>query len=147
MVKPVYPSFTNEWRNDSYPEINPSRPELSLKGKKVVITGGGIGIGRGLTKAFAQAGAASIAILGRRAGLLNETRNVVGSEHPDVVVTIHVSDISKIEDVRKAAKKIGHWDILVSNAGYIPNPATVQDTEGDDWWRAFQVLKLTVQAH
>ena len=59
--------MTNTWHTDTYPSIDPRlRSELSLKDKKVVITGGGAGIGRAFVEAFADAGATAIAILGRR---------------------------------------------------------------------------------
>lgn len=61
MIAP-FSSPVKEWHNDTYASIDPSRPELFAIGKKVVITGGGHGIGRGTAIAFAQAGAAAIAI-------------------------------------------------------------------------------------
>ena len=63
-------SFTNKWHNKPYPAIDPSRPELSAKGKFVVVTGGGSGIGLATAIAFAQAGAKTIGILGRRLKVL-----------------------------------------------------------------------------
>ncbi|KAI1044134.1 hypothetical protein LB505_010555 [Fusarium chuoi] len=59
-------SFTKTWHNKPYPSIDPTRPELSAAGKFVAITGGGTGIGRSIAIAFAQAGASTVAILGRR---------------------------------------------------------------------------------
>lgn len=40
MPEPPFPSLTKTWHTASYPAISPSRPELSAKGKTVVITGG-----------------------------------------------------------------------------------------------------------
>ena len=42
---PKFTSFTKTWHNKPYASISPSRPELSAKGKNVVVTGGGTGIG------------------------------------------------------------------------------------------------------
>lgn len=61
-----FPSFTKIFHHEPYDEISPSRPDLSVKGKSVIITGGGTGIGKAIAKAYAQAGASSIAIIGRR---------------------------------------------------------------------------------
>ncbi|KAL3419569.1 short chain dehydrogenase [Phlyctema vagabunda] len=38
-MQPPFPCPTSTWRSDTYPEISPERPELSVKGKTVVITG------------------------------------------------------------------------------------------------------------
>lgn len=38
-MEPPFPSVTSKWHNDTYPSISPSRPELSLRGKSVIITG------------------------------------------------------------------------------------------------------------
>lgn len=66
-MEPFLPSMTALWRNAPYPAIDPTRPELStnIKGKTVVVTGGGAGIGARVAHAFAKAGATQIAILGR----------------------------------------------------------------------------------
>ncbi|KAK5174348.1 uncharacterized protein LTR77_001428 [Saxophila tyrrhenica] len=59
------PSLTKTWHSQSYPSIDPLRPELSAKGKVVAITGGGGAIGAATALAFAKAGASKIAIIGR----------------------------------------------------------------------------------
>ncbi len=38
-MKPPFPSATPTWHNDTYPSFSPSRPELSVAGKAVVIAG------------------------------------------------------------------------------------------------------------
>ncbi|KAF1953536.1 hypothetical protein CC80DRAFT_551184 [Byssothecium circinans] len=54
-MEPPYPCPTATWHNDTYSAIDPSKPELSQKGKTVVITGAGSGIGRETAIAFAKA--------------------------------------------------------------------------------------------
>lgn len=136
-----FPSFTKTFHDDTYPAIDPTkRPELTLKGKKVVISGGGAGIGRGLTHAFAQAGAASIAILGRRSGMLLKTKAEVEGKHSDITITTHSADIVDAASVEKAAKEIGSWDILISNAGYLSSPSHLVDSDPTEWWRSFEVV-------
>lgn len=135
------PSLTKTWHHDTYPSINPlARPELSLKGKTVVITGGGAGIGRALSEAFADAGATRIAIFGRREGMLLETKREIENRGGDVSVSMYVVDVTDIASVRKAAEEIGMWDVLVSNAGYMPTFGPLVDSEPEDWWRVFEVL-------
>lgn len=38
-MQPPMPSATATWHNDTYPAISPLRPELSAKGKTIVIIG------------------------------------------------------------------------------------------------------------
>lgn len=134
-----FPSPTETWHTDSYPAIDPTRPDLSVKGKRVVVTGGGGGIGRGFVRAFAAAGAASIAILGRREGMLKETKQAVEADHSATAVSTHVVDVVSLDSTRHAAAAIGTWDILVCNAGYLSTPATVVDSDPEDWWKSFEV--------
>ena len=41
-------SFTKKWHSEPYPYISPTRPELSARGKNVIVTGGGTGIGNAI---------------------------------------------------------------------------------------------------
>jgi hypothetical protein len=66
MTSVEFPNPFQGWHNDIYPAIDPTRPELSAKGKSVVITGGGSGIGPQIARPFAIAGAKDIGIIGRR---------------------------------------------------------------------------------
>lgn len=63
-------SFTKTWHTKPYPYISPNRQELSATGKNVVVTGGGTGIGLATAIDFAEAGADSVSIIGRRLGKL-----------------------------------------------------------------------------
>lgn len=146
-MKPPFPSLTAEWHDDTHGAISPRRPELSLHGKTVVVSGGGAGIGRGIAQACAEAGAYAVAILGRREALLRETKQDILSRNGNVLIWTHVVDVTDIAAVKKAAQDIakrGKWDVLVSNAGYMPTAAPVAESAGDDWWKAFEVSILLV---
>jgi NAD(P)-dependent dehydrogenase (short-subunit alcohol dehydrogenase family) len=120
----MFKSYTKTWHNKPYPAIAPTRPELSMKGKVVFVTGGGTGIGKAIAIAFAQAGAKGVAIFGRRVeklkGAVEEIRkaNTKGT----TTVAFESVDLSKRKDVEKAfesaLKTIGgsQIDIFVSNA-------------------------------
>jgi NADP-dependent 3-hydroxy acid dehydrogenase YdfG len=139
-MKAPFPSPVAEWRNDTYPAIDPTRPELSAKGKKIIVTGGGAGIGKGTVEAFAQAGAASIAITGRRLDKLTETKEYIESKYK-TPVSIYAADVTDVAAMKKAASGIGAWDVLVMNAGFLSQPNTIQDSEVNEWWKAFEVSK------
>jgi NAD(P)-dependent dehydrogenase (short-subunit alcohol dehydrogenase family) len=141
-MKAPFPAPVNEWHNDTYPAIDPTRPELSAKGKKIVVTGGGSGIGKGVVEAFAIAGADSIAILGRREGLLLETKKDIESKYATRVST-HVADVTDEAAIKKIAKEIGTWHVLALNAGYLSTPDPILTSEVNDWWKAFEVRNRT----
>ncbi len=138
-MQPPYPAPVTEWHNDTYDSINPKKPELSQAGKTIVVTGAGSGIGREIVDAFAQAGAASIHILGRTKQTLEETKALVEKQQGYSNVVVHVADIVDGPALQQAAKAIGSWDVLVANAGYIPKPETIEDSEAGEWWKTFEV--------
>ncbi|KAK0283757.1 hypothetical protein LTR35_006216 [Friedmanniomyces endolithicus] len=141
-MKPPYPSLTSEWHDKTYPAIDPKRSELSAKGKTIVISGGGSGIGRGIAQAFALAGASAIATLGRRQALLEETKQLIASEQPGTTVSTHITDVTDSLTVQKAAREVGQWDVLVSNAGYLSSKAPLVESDEAEWWRSFEVRPM-----
>jgi NAD(P)-dependent dehydrogenase (short-subunit alcohol dehydrogenase family) len=94
---------------------------IKLTGKTAVVTGGHSGIGRGITEAFAQAGAENIVIAGRREELGEKTAAEVSAEHPGVNCVFLRSDVTVEQDRRALTdftrEKFGRIDILVNNAG------------------------------
>lgn len=130
----LFKSFTKTWHSQPYPEILPSRPELSAAGKVVFITGGGSGIGKATAIAFAQAGAKVVAIFGRRLGNLQLAAEEISKANPagTTTVVIESADISQRPALEaafaNASNKAGgaKVDILVNNAGSLkpPKPLT-----------------------
>ncbi|KFX92711.1 hypothetical protein O988_07159 [Pseudogymnoascus sp. VKM F-3808] len=130
----LFKSFTKTWHSQPYPEILPSRPELSAAGKVVFITGGGSGIGKATAIAFAQAGAKVVAIFGRRLGNLQLAAEEISkaSLSGTTTVVIESVDISQRPALEaafaNASNKAGgaKVDVLVNNAGSLkpPNPLT-----------------------
>lgn len=88
------------------------------RGKVVIITGGGRGMGEGITQAFAKSGA-SVVITGRTEGPLKETCERLRQE---VQADIHYlvadgSDEAKVKEVVAwTVEKFGRIDVLVNNA-------------------------------
>lgn len=144
----VMVSFTQEWHSQPYPFISPARPELSAKGKNIVITGGGTGIGRAIGIAFAQAGAKSICVMGRRADKLAMSVSVISnaaaaSFHGDTTkVFYEVVDLVDMEQTVKVfdsiASKVGKIHILVSNAGASSELLPVAKYHTETLTRAFE---------
>jgi NAD(P)-dependent dehydrogenase (short-subunit alcohol dehydrogenase family) len=138
-----FPSPTSKWHTKIYPTISPSRPELSAKGKNVVVTGGGSGIGAETARQFAEAGAARIALLGRRIQPLLDTKASIEHKFGNVEVFTASTDITKKNEVDAAFADFvgvgdGKIDVLVSNAAIIGPLDSVKDADSDAFLEAIQ---------
>ncbi|CAN5333959.1 glucose 1-dehydrogenase [soil metagenome] len=112
---------------------------FSLQGKTAVITGGGSGIGKGISEVFAKNGA-SVFILD-----LNEEQGKTTEEtikKGDGKATYISCDISKQQDVKEVFeqifKEVGHIHILVNNAG-IAHIGNIEKTTEVDLDRLYAV--------
>lgn len=92
-----------------------SRP---LKGRRCLVTGGGTGIGAGIARRLAAAGA-SVAVLGRRRAPLNRVvAELKAGKANAFAVTGDVADEAGVaRSVGRAVKALGGLDVLVNNAG------------------------------
>ena len=91
---------------------------MELKGRVVLITGAGRGIGRALAHAFAEAGA-KVALLGKtKKNLLEVQRELKELGAATVGLAADVSDESAVSRaVAAAEQQLGPVDVLVNNAG------------------------------
>lgn len=126
----MWKSFTKTWHSKPYPQISPSRPELSAKGKTVFVTGGGTGIGKATAIAFAQAGAKAVAIFGRRVEKLESAAEEIRQANPQTLVVCESIDLTQFADVKRgfqnAIEKInGKVDVFIGNAAIQPRLADV----------------------
>jgi NAD(P)-dependent dehydrogenase (short-subunit alcohol dehydrogenase family) len=136
-----FPSPTSTWHTKTYQSVSPTRPELSAKGKAVVITGGGTGIGAETARYFAEAGASRIALLGRRKQPLLDTKASIEHKFASVEVFVASTDVTKKSEVDAAfAKFVGNGNIhvLVSNAAMIGPQDPVKDVDPDKFLDAIQ---------
>lgn len=129
-----FPSPTPTWHNKTYPSLSPVRAELSAKGKSVVVTGGGTGIGAETARRFAEAGASRIALLGRREQPLFDTKASIEREFAGVEVFVASTDVVKRKEVNAAFSQFagdGRIDVLVSNAAIEGPKESVADADPD----------------
>lgn len=138
-MKPPFPSLTEAYHSTSYDAISPTRHELSVAHKTIVVTGGGRGLGPEIARAYAAAGASHVVLLGRTQATLSQTAEKIEKEFPSVSVTTHTADVADEAAVGKAAEKVGKWDVLILNAGVLAEPRSVAESDPTDWWRVFEV--------
>ena len=94
---------------------------LELSPRRVVVSGGGTGIGRAIAARFALDGD-SVVILGRRENVLTDAAKLVNADLPEDRVTTLAVDLEDPAAVERAAATIaaaGDVDVLVNNAGGI----------------------------
>ena len=108
---------------------------MSLNGQVALVTGSTSGIGLGIARALAAAGADIVLNGFGDAAEIERLRSELAAQH-GVKVTYNGADISKPAEiaamVAEAAKAHGSVDILVNNAG-IQFTANVEDFPDDRW--------------
>ena len=116
--------------------------DMRMDGRCALITGGSKGIGFAAAANFMRAGA-SVAIVARRPGVLEEARQQLSHEGKGEVVAIS-ADVSKAEDCARifatAENELGRVDVLLNNAGTHQNGPFEAAT--DEIWQSDFDLKL-----
>jgi 3-oxoacyl-[acyl-carrier protein] reductase len=118
--------------------------------RRVVVSGGGTGIGRATATAFAEEGD-QVVILGRREHVLREAADEINAATATLGkgrVTFHAADLTDPAQVRDAADAVttgGPVDVVVTNAGGNAAPGhdgTLEDI-ADGYRRNFAANVLT----
>lgn len=114
-----------------------------MAGKSVVVTGGGTGIGKATATAFAQAGAKSVSIIGRRLDRLQTAGAAITEANPSTLVILQTGDVTNRASIEAALSAIvsktgGKIDIFVNNAGILAKEAAVIDYPESEVRRTFE---------
>jgi NADP-dependent 3-hydroxy acid dehydrogenase YdfG len=100
-------------------------------------------MGPEIAKAFAQSGAASIALLGRTEATLLETKQQIEAKYTATKVSTYVADVVSAPALEKAltahAKAHGKLHVLITNAGYMSSAGSIASSGAGDWWAGFEV--------
>ncbi len=113
-----------------------------LQRRVALVTGGGLGIGRGIAWALAEKGV-HVAVCGRRQELLQQTVNHI-RDHGGQAMGM-TADVTNRDDIeRLVAAVVDEWgqiDILVNNAGV--SGRTPMDEPGETRWLNILQVNLT----
>ena len=117
--------------------------DMSLRGKVALVTGGGSGIGGGITRGLAEAGASIACVYGHHepTEMQQYVESIGGS-----FLAIHadVGDMDSLPVIMdKTLERYGRLDILVNNAGICPRCSALEYTE-EMWDRIIQINQKSV---
>ena len=138
----VFSSPTAEWHNASYDAISPSPLSLYMATKIIVITGSGRGIGDKTVRAFAIAGAAHVALIGRTSSTLFQSKATVAAEFPSAQISTYTADVADQAAIRKIVEAIGACDVLILNVKLGGESGPIGQANPDDWWHVFEIGTL-----
>lgn len=115
--------------------------DLGLNGKVAVITGGSVGIGLGVARAFAREGAGVILAARGEDRVMTEAANLAAEfDVRTLGVACDVATAAGCATLIEAVRLFGGVDILVNNAGTGSNETIL--TAPDDKWQAYWDLHV-----
>lgn len=125
-----------------YPAIDPTLPELSQKGRTVLVCGGSAGIGHAIARNFCIAGAASVIILARRPGVLRASVKALADAYPSTAVSGKTCDVFKKDEIQKIWDELSAEgvlvDVLVLGAVGMPALQPLLEQGTDRLWEDFE---------
>ena len=107
--------------------------DLGLTGKRALVTGAGIGIGRGIAHWLARAGC-DVMLADKDPGALSEAVDEIAAEGTRVVpVTVDLRDADNVRTmVATAVDQLGRLDVAVNNVGSLAGRPTTPFLDADD---------------
>ena len=106
-----------------------------VRGRAVLVVGGGRGIGRAIAERFAELGA-DVGITGRDGARAAEVAAAIAGTH-SAKVTGYALDVTDRARVRQVVEEFraqqGRADVLVYNAGISPTYASAEKVTEEDW--------------
>lgn len=112
---------------------------FGLKGKVAIVTGSNTGLGQGICRAFAEAGAKVVGVSRRPS---DETKAMIGGAFHNVIADLSSCEVIP-SIVEETVAKFGRVDILVNNAGIIKRQDSLEFSE-ENWDTVLNVNLKTV---
>ena len=116
-------------------------PNFRLDGQVALVTGASMGLGYGIAKALANAGA-RVVVAARNVAALEELAAEIGEEGGEALpLPLDLRDVGQIDAAfNQARDRFGRLDILVNNAGLGANHPALAVTEAD--WDEMMAVNL-----
>ncbi len=113
--------------------------ENSLKGKVVLITGAGSGLGEATARAFAVAGSDVVCVDIQQAGIERVSKSIAEQGVHSIALRCDVSDADAVfATVKAVGEQLGRLDIVV-NCAAIDYTASVEEMTVEQWDRVVSV--------
>ncbi len=110
--------------------------DLSLTGRRALITGASKGIGRAIADSLAAEGC-NLDLVARTAADLDAAADEIRGRH-GVEVTTHPRDLGLSDQVTELIEGLPELDLVVNNAGAIPS-GSVTDVDEETWRHAWDL--------
>ena len=139
-----HPGSSITYHHDTYDYISPAKYKDSLKGKVVLITGAGRGIGKATALAFAAAGASVACMARTHSDIENMVKQIEEKGYPRAMALM--ANVADSEAPGRVIKEIetmlGPVDVLVNNAGI----SRISDIEHEeDMSKAWEVIEVNLK--
>jgi NAD(P)-dependent dehydrogenase (short-subunit alcohol dehydrogenase family) len=109
--------------------------ESELDGQIALVTGGGRGVGEGIARELAAAGA-RVAVSARTRDQVEAVAREIGG----LAIVADVTDRAAVESmVGQVEAELGPIDLLVANAGRNVREQKAWEVDPGDWWNVFEV--------
>lgn len=116
---------------------------FGLEGEVAVVTGAGRGIGEGIARVLAGAGASVVCAARRSEEIERVAADIVAAGGRAIAVTTDVTDLAALENLGQAAvDRFGRLDVWVNNAGGSPLQVPLTELPRAEW-DATLALNLT----
>jgi dehydrogenase/reductase SDR family protein 4 len=111
----------------------------ALDGKVALVTGASRGIGAAIARELATAGA-SVALAGREEATLQEVARSFPRGIRGLAVAADMAETSDLERlVGRVVEELGGLDVLVNNAGFLPDAKQIYNVDLEEWQHVVDV--------
>jgi NAD(P)-dependent dehydrogenase (short-subunit alcohol dehydrogenase family) len=111
----------------------------ALDGKVALVTGASRGIGAAIARELVAAGA-SVALAGRDEATLQDVTRSLPRGSRSLAVAADMAKTADLERlVARVVKELGGLDVLVNNAGFLPDAKQIYNVDLDEWQHVIDV--------